>query len=301
MNTATSTIMLVDERPAGMEALSACLDAAEHTLVTVADGLAAWEMLLADPCRFDLVILDQATPGLDGVRLFKKMQGHPVLHGVPAILQTDSTGRARVHDEGLSAVLSCVVKPYEQAELARCLATALQSRVCYRSSLEGPEYRGDALGSAREATFTFKTIHSARALAALLANTCPEPQRVVVGLAELLLNAVEHGNLRISYDEKTRLRRENRWEEEVAARLADPANADKEVWVEYAREPDRIRVLIRDQGDGFDWRSYLAMDPANAIGLHGRGIAIARMMSFDSIAYRGKGNEVEVTVDTLPR
>jgi anti-sigma regulatory factor (Ser/Thr protein kinase) len=159
----------------------------------------------------------------------------------------------------------------------------------------------DGLDLMRKAVFTYKTPDAARELAALLAGHCPEPRRVVVGLAELLLNAVEHGNLRISHEEKTRLRTLDRWEEEVTARLAHPTYADRAVWVEFTREPSRIRVRIRDQGNGFDWRSHLERDPAQVTGLHGRGIAIARLVSFDTIEFLGKGNEVEVTVDIQAR
>jgi hypothetical protein len=55
-------------------------------------------------------------------------------------------------------------------------------------------------------------------------------------------------------------------------------------------------VCIKDQGDGFDFEKYLDMDPARAFDTHGRGIAMSRMLSFDSLDYRGCGNEVEVTV-----
>ena len=81
---------------------------------------------------------------------------------------------------------------------------------------------------------------------------------------------------------------------------ADPAYADKVVLVRFARETSRIRVLIRDQGRGFDWQRYLNMDPARAGDIHGRGIAMSRMLSFDSIRYLGSGNEVEVTIH-VPR
>lgn len=182
-------------------------------------------------------------------------------------------------------------------ELPAALARVLQNRVCYRP-LPGDRRPGDdASCEMREATFTFKTPDSARDLAAFLASTCPEPRRAVIGLTELLINAVEHGNLGIGYEEKGRLREDDCWEQAITARLAQRVNADKAVWVEYAREPGRIRIVIRDQGDGFDWRSHLEMDPAQASGLHGRGIALARMISFDSIEFRGKGNEVEVTVN----
>ena len=45
----------------------------------------------------------------------------------------------------------------------------------------------------------FKTIDEARSVSIQLSNMCPSPQRVVVGLVELLINAVEHGNLDIGF------------------------------------------------------------------------------------------------------
>jgi anti-sigma regulatory factor (Ser/Thr protein kinase) len=211
---------------------------------------------------------------------------------MPLILQTGPDGEHKGLD-GASR-LRRLHRPFDQAKLLDIVSVALRERVYCR------QFKADT-GELREATFTFQTIHSARDLAILLAATFPEPQRVVVGLTELLLNAVEHGNLGIGYGEKNRLRHEGRWELEVAARAADPANTGKEVWVEYLHEPRHIKVRIRDQGDGFDWRSYLDMDPARVNELHGRGIAIARMISFDSLEYRGNGNEVEVAVEIPAR
>ena len=78
-----------------------------------------------------------------------------------------------------------------------------------------------------------------------------------LGCAELLVTDVEHGNLGIRYEEKGRLRQEASWEQEIARRLADPVNADKQVYVQYRRESDCIRVLIRDEGEGFAWEQFL--------------------------------------------
>jgi len=130
----------------------------------------------------------------------------------------------------------------------------------------------------------------------VLANAFPEPKRVVIGLSELLVNAVEHGNLGITYEEKTRLREEGRWEAEVELRLADPAHADKQVRVHFWRESEQICVRIEDQGQGFEWQKYVDMDPERAFDTHGRGIAMSRLISFDSIEYKGAGNRVEVSV-----
>lgn len=298
MNPGNATIMLVGGQNAAAGMLPTCLGHASHTLISAEDGLSAREMLVADPGRYDVVVLDDASRNVDCMPLFEWMQRHPILQGVPAILQAGSVDGPGIREACRGGKFSCLQKPFEPQQLLGVLALALHKRLRYRSALDG---RGNVLNTVREADFSFRTPHAARDLAALLADTCPEPQRVVVGLTELLLNAVEHGNLQISYEEKARLRGEERWEQEVAARLASPDHAGKEVWVGYRHEPDRVRILIRDQGEGFDWRSYLAMEASEAVGLHGRGIAIARTVSFDSIEYRGSGNEVEVTVDIPPR
>ncbi len=48
----------------------------------------------------------------------------------------------------------------------------------------------------------FRTIEDAQNLAILLAKQCPDYDRVLFGLRELMINAVEHGNLEIGYEKK---------------------------------------------------------------------------------------------------
>lgn len=61
---------------------------------------------------------------------------------------------------------------------------------------------------------------------------------------------------------------------------------------------DGIVLTVADEGAGFDWTSFLEIQPERAFDLHGRGIAMSRLMSFDRVDYRGCGNEVELTVLT---
>jgi anti-sigma regulatory factor (Ser/Thr protein kinase) len=144
--------------------------------------------------------------------------------------------------------------------------------------------------------FRCRTLAESRDLASGLARGCPDPKRVVLGLQELLTNAVEHGNLGISYADKTRLVLENRWADEVEHRLTQPGYGQRTVTVTLAREAGDITLTIQDQGDGFDWRKYLEFDPERAFDPHGRGIAMARMMSFDALEYQGNGNTVVLKI-----
>ena len=87
--------------------------------------------------------------------------------------------------------------------------------------------------------------------AALAASLCDEPEIVVLGLSELLINAVEHGNLGIRFDEKSRLREEGRWEEEVVHRLSMPEYADRRGRLTVTAAADAFIFEIEDEGEGF--------------------------------------------------
>ena len=107
----------------------------------------------------------------------------------------------------------------------------------------------------------------------------------MLGLTELLVNAVEHGNLEISYDEKTELTRERALQREISRRLALPAYRDRVAAVRFERSGGRVQVEICDQGPGFDPEPYLTIDPRRVFDSHGRGIAIAKLLSFDRLEY----------------
>jgi anti-sigma regulatory factor (Ser/Thr protein kinase) len=122
-------------------------------------------------------------------------------------------------------------------------------------------------------------------------------ERLAIGLIELFLNAVEHGNLGIGYKEKSVLNLNGTWDVEIERRMALPENASKVVEVEFQRVQKEIRFRIRDQGQGFDWESYLQFSPERAFDSHGRGIALARNLSFSRLEYQGSGNEVIAVCD----
>jgi hypothetical protein len=62
------------------------------------------------------------------------------------------------------------------------------------------------------------------------------------------------------------------------------------------RNAAEIEFVISDEGSGFDARRYLDFDPARAYDLNGRGIAMARMLSFQRIEYVGCGNRVVAAI-----
>lgn len=115
-----------------------------------------------------------------------------------------------------------------------------------------------------------------------------------VALQELLVNAIEHGNCKISFEEKTAwLEKGKNAMDLIREKNKDPAIAAKKVRLSYTISPEQSTFTIADEGDGFDWRSRLSSKPS--IGLHGMGIRMAGVY-VQNLTYNDKGNEVSFAV-----
>jgi CheY-like chemotaxis protein len=115
-----------------------------------------------------------------------------------------------------------------------------------------------------------------------------------VGLSELICNAVEHGNLGITFSEKKRCTDEGNLEQLVRERLEDPVLSSRLVKVEFSYNEEECQWIITDDGDGFDYNNISVPTlEENKEGFSGRGINLSKAL-FDSIEYLGKGNIVKV-------
>jgi CheY-like chemotaxis protein len=289
---------VVDDHALDRKLLTLNLQPEGYEIETAEDGLEAWGKLQADPGRFDVVLLDRTMPRMDGMQLLAKMKVDEQLRTVPVILQTALAHRDQILEGIRAGAYYYLTKPYDIDMLQTVVRTAIADYNGYRELQARVRKELDSLRLMQKGIFTFKTVEQARDLGSMLANTCPDPSATVIGLTELLINAVEHGNLGITYEDKSKLYATGGWSDEVQRRLALPENADKYAVVSFERdEKDQvIRFVIRDEGSGFDWRSYLQVDPQRAFDTHGRGIAMANRLSFNHIEYRGSGNEVIGTI-----
>jgi len=291
-----ATILIVDDEPFNIEIIMEYLEDEGYDLRSAEDGLDAWNQLEVQPNDFDLILLDRMMPNMDGMETLEKIKSHPVLMELPVILQTALASKQDIADGMKAGAYYYLTKPFEEEMLRSVIATAVEDRLRYRAIQDGLDQPSlmDQLMS--EGKFTFRSLDEAREVATMLSSICPDPQRVVIGLSELLINAVEHGNLEISYDEKGKLKENGNWQEEVEKRLQMPEYASRSVSVEMEKNDSFVYFHISDDGEGFDFNSYLEMDPDRAFDNHGRGIAMSRMLSFDSLEYIDKGNQVKVGV-----
>jgi CheY-like chemotaxis protein/anti-sigma regulatory factor (Ser/Thr protein kinase) len=117
---------------------------------------------------------------------------------------------------------------------------------------------------------------------------------VRLGLLEIIINAIEHGNLGITYADKTEVTQSSGCDinDLVNERAAKEPYCNRRVQIQFQMNREMCEWIIADEGEGFDWQSVPdPNDPANLMSLHGRGILLARM-NFDEVIYLGRGNQV---------
>ena len=147
--------------------------------------------------------------------------------------------------------------------------------------------------------YTLTSIADPHRIIKALMVQIPLLKPVRLGLSELLINAVEHGNLGISYDDKTKLKKELGivgYDNFLNARITSEPWCHMNVTLCIEEFSDRLITTIQDQGKGFDWkkRIYNAEDIAFKDN-HGAGILV-ELKKFNALTYQGCGNIVQATV-----
>lgn len=260
-------------------------------------GEGALELLESEGFLADVVILDRMMPGVDGMAVLARIKQSPRLAHTPVVMQTAAAAVEEVEQGLRSGAYYYLTKPYSPEALRTIVRAALEDGRMRRQLSERSKEQLYALRFANAASFVFRTVDEAAELGALLGALCPNSAAAALGLTEILLNAVEHGNLAISYPEKSALQRQNGWRAEIERRAALPEYRDRRVHVTFERNGDALRFLVRDEGSGFDWRRYLDFDAVRAFDPNGRGIAMARAVAFNTLYYEANGSVAIASIE----
>ena len=285
-------VMVVEDDEAMREVIVDYMATAGIGATQVDCGERALALLEARPKAFDAVLLDKRMPGIDGFTVLRRIKTMPVHRDTPVVMLTGATSAGDMA-EGISAgAFHYLTKPVDLALAVAVVKAAIADSERYRINHGEGEWSPDALLRWRGGRMNFRSIDDARSIARMLARLCPNPRRAAGGLSELLINAVEHGNLGISYADKSHHLLAGTYRQEIGKRMVLPEFADRVATISFRRRGPDLFFRISDQGRGFDCRPYLDFDPGRLTHPHGRGIAMARRLAFTDVRYCGRGNEV---------
>lgn len=286
-------ILVLEDGAAGADSLAEGLGGGPFQVIP-ARHEAAWG-LLEGGAPVDLVVLGRQVPEGDGLSALRRLAEHAHSAAWPVLWQPAAESPSLIQ-AGLAILGHYHLPPAIAPEaLQGVVVTALADRQARETlgnyfSSEAPAPLRGALG------FSIRTLDDALALASRLGPLGPAPDLLAMGLSELLINGIEHGNLGIDFAEKTRLKASDQWQAEVERRLALPEHCAKRVRLTLTQTPEQWVFLIEDQGPGFDWRGFLEMQPERADAPNGRGIALAHQLVFAGLEYQGSGARVRASV-----
>ena len=239
-----------------------------------------------------LVLTDLQMPGMDGIELVQAIRSnHP---RTPVILMT-----AYGSEEAAMKALKAGAANYvPKKSLVTELGDTIQRTLAI---LAGDRRRQRILSYQTSHTRKFEIENDTDLLAPLIDVIREDFDsfaigdetvriRVAVALQESLSNAVYHGNLEVSSD----LRQED---ERIFYSLAEQRRAtdpyrSRRVHVESKIDEEEARIVIRDEGPGFDVAKLdKPFDPEDLMKVGGRGMILIRTF-LDESYHNATGNEI---------
>ena len=263
---------------------------ANHTILTAEDAEST--LMLMEQKPIDLVITDLCMPNTDGIELIGRIRED--FPRIPVILITGAGSEelaVRAIQEGAT---SCLSKSSSTKEILTTVERLLAARAVDLAhaellrKMEIDEYEFQ-LPSRRVMMSAAAGFLRQRIQASAI---CPEKELLRLGIAveEALLNACLHGNLELD----SALREDDGDHfEELADERSDLAPwKDRSVHVHAWVTQEEARVVVRDEGRGFDPESLPdPTDQENLLKPHGRGIMIMKLF-LDEVTWNDIGNQV---------
>lgn len=284
-------LLIVDDEEMNLDILRDYLEDEGYEVIGATNGEEAWELLEKTP-DIAMILLDRMMPKMDGMEFMARLNKSKRFRDIPVVMQTAASSSQEILEGLRAGVFYYLTKPFEREIIVNVIKAALENfRNLPEQLVSSPqEQHGMELISFCELHFV--TMEEAERACQFASQLFPDPARVLIGLCELAYNAVEHGNLEITYEEKNQLILEGRLKAEIQARLANPIYRNRLASIRVERTENGTQAIINDMGTGFHHEAFVNLDPLKVTKLNGRGIAIARLMSFDTMEYNAKGNEV---------
>ncbi len=271
-----------------------------HVMTAAENGEQALQKLRDAANPIDIILMDKMMPVMDGLTAVRRIKEDADLRKIPIVMITGAA-TARDIQEGIDAgVFYYLTKPVNEDVLKSVLSAATREANRMRALNEELGRHKSSFNLINTCKFHFRTLDEAESLAAFMAHCFPDPQRVLPGLAELMLNAVEHGICEIGYERKSDLIDSGTLRAEVQRRQSLPEYKDRFAEAVITHKDNGIYAVIADPGAGFQWRQYMTIEPSRARDNHGRGIAQANALSFDKLTYNESGNQAIAFVGKTP-
>lgn len=285
-------ILVVDDEETSRETIERLLDSEGYRHASASNGKEAWDFLNSGIVP-STIILDWNMPILDGIGFLKKIKANARLRHIPIVMQTANSDPEYLITAIQEGVFYFLTKPFEARIFKSIVKAALREAEIVSELLHEATIQRSVVPFFSTGELTFRTIQEVETIASWISLQAEESKRIMVLLAlrELMINAIEHGLLGITYDEKTALMTRGGVGEEIQKRLSLTENSKRKAVLRFERKSSGMQVDIIDPGAGFAHHEFMSLRPERFVDCHGNGIAMARI-NLLSLEYFPPGNHV---------
>ncbi len=291
VNKGKPTILFAEDEALVRTAIAKILTKSGLNVLEAEDGQSAREIYRNKGDSIDAILSDLRMPNMDGTQLAEFNYENRFLPFVVCTAIADAGMALKLLKYGIQ---DYIVKPIEAQNLIRTIKNALSRRTLrvYKDDDENP-YAGNVGGITIPSQLN-EIRRASNWIEQQIKNVMEEKEckRFMNYADEFLINAHEHGNLKIGEKEKSIMLEEERFEKEVELREMD---CKAKINVSLSVLKSDIAVNIIDDGYGFNCDQYLNMSEDTLLERlempNGRGIYMATQY-FDSIVYSKGGANV---------
>jgi len=286
-------ILIIDDEKPVRSVMNTALTERGYKVYEAEDGKSGIQKF--NDLNLDMVITDVNMPEMTGIEVTRKIKGAKA--DADVIIMTGYGTEALVIEALRSGASNYIKKPIQFGELFNILDNIIlkrENRKRFEVLKDIVVYEKKSLVLGNEIRKVWGTVNQ------ILFNLPPTLQDKLIeglklGLYEILVNAIEHGNLGITYEEKKESLETNTYNELFSERLKKANEQGRNVNIVSMFNGEELIVKVKDQGKGFNYKDLPPLsDPDTLLLAHGRGILLASLY-FDSIEYKEPGNEVILT------
>jgi len=292
-------ILIIDDEKPVRDVLNIALTEEGYKTFEALDGRQGIELFKSS--EPDIVITDVMMPGIDGIEVTKRIKSHR--DDIDVIIMSGFGTEELVINALRAGASNYLKKPIMFDELFKIL----DELIFRRENRKRFEIAKDiVLREQKEIVLENEVSNVWGAVNQILFNVhaVADPSTIEgmsIGLYELIINAIEHGNLGITYEEKSNALQKNGYRVLLEQRRENADHEGKHVTIRCEYSQNELSIEIRDQGEGFDLSNLPDIhDPETMMSDHGRGILLATLF-YDSIEYTDPGNCVKIVKNFVSR
>jgi CheY-like chemotaxis protein len=270
-------VLVVEDSKTMQTFLQNLLKKEDYDVVVAGDGdagLKLFQQALIANNPFDIVMTDVVMPGMSGLEVLKQVK--TLNHDTVVVVLTSDSNVETAIEALNSGANNFLHKPPDSEEILNVMWRATKHREIFIENEELNPYteRTIHIEIPSQLKFIKGIAHNIIADARLMGYDDRDLRdKIPVTIDEAVTNAIKHGN---------------KFQE------------DKKVTIDVSINTDRIKMIVADEGPGFDVKSVPdPTNPSNFLKPSGRGI-LFMTIGMDEVRYNEKGNILTLTKYRVP-